>query len=1135
MASGIFNGGRRLSAFLGIGILLLLVSAQAGAKEIVIGLRAHAGAERAMKSWQPTADYLSRRIDGHTFKLAPYESISEMSAAAVRGDFDYVITNPSTYVEMEINSGASRMLTLINKRQGKPFTQFGSVIFTRAERADIESFDDLRGKSLIAVSERGFGGWRVAWGELLKQGIVPAEDLKSVAFAGGQHKVVYAIRDGKADVGVVRTDMLERMAASGLINLADYRNIGQRDSPDFPFLRSSDLYPEWVFAKFPKAPIELSQKVALELLRMSADSPVAKAGKYIGWSVPLNYQPVHNLLKILKVGPYKNFGKVTLKDALLTYRYWIAEIAAVLLVLFATAIFAIIRSRQLAALRSSMLIAKDRELDFQKLALDEHAIVSIADVKGNITYVNDKFCDISGYTREELIGQNHRILKSDKHSPAFYAELWGTIADGETWHGEIKNLKKHGGFYWVQVSIVPFMDEHGKPFQYIAIRTDITERKAAEAALIESREQALAGARAKSDFLANMSHEIRTPMNGVIGMLELLRRTELTDEQIHFADTAIHSADMQISVINDILDFSKIESGKLELEALDIHLSDILEDIAALMGATAQAKGVVLTCYCDPAIPETVKGDPTRLRQVVANLVDNAVKFTGAGEVNIAARFLSQEDGESRVRIEVRDTGIGVDENAQNKLFDPFAQADTSTTRKFGGTGLGLSITNSLIKLMGSKIEVRGEKGIGSTFWFDLSLKTGETTGRRQADELRDLRILAVDDNATNREILESYLSACGMRPTVLDSAGEVLNYLRDAADDVDVMIIDYHMPDMDGLELAQAIFADATIPTPPMIMLSSSQPGDLTAIRQAGIQLRLSKPIGRSRLREGIMSVLGHHRTVIDKADQLETGKLSGKVLLVEDTFINQQVAVGVLAKLGLRPEIANNGREGVEKATERTFDLILMDVQMPEMDGFEATAMLRRREADENLPRTPIIAMTAHALAGDRERCLAAGMDDYISKPVRQQTMEAMLRKWMAGDPNPQKSKPRQEDAAVAEAEISGVLDAEAISILKTALDALPDAYREVLNSFLESVPRLQDDIRAAIEVNDPKAMELAAHSLKSNAATFGAMDLSKLAAEVEGLGRSDEIGNASDLLDKIKLEFARVQPAVARLLSS
>jgi len=1108
------------------------------AENIVIGLRAHTGVESSLKQWRATTDFLTRKISGYTFKLKPYDRLPELLEAAKRGEFDYVITNPSSYIEMELSSGASRILTLINNIQGKPNTRFGGVIFTRSDRTDINSIKDLRGKTLIAVSEQSFGGWRVAWVEMLKQDFNPNDDLKQLLFAdGNQMTVVKAVRDGRVDAGVVRTDILERAATSGVIKITDFSSLSQKNSMDFPYLRSTELYPEWVFAGFPKAPTELSQKIARALLDLTPDHDAATSGKYMGWSVPLNYQPVHDLLKTLKVGAYRDHGKVNLKDTFFTYRYGIIEFLVILLVLISTGIFALKRNRQLAQLRNSMLADRDRELESQKLALDEHAIVSITDVRGNITYVNDKFCDISGFDREKLLGQNHRILKSGDHSPEFYNELWRTIANGKPWHGEIKNRKKGGGYYWVQATIVPFLNEQGKPFQYIAIRTDITDRKMTEAALIATREEALAAAQAKSEFLANMSHEIRTPMNGVIGMLELLQGTPLNDEQSHYVDTATRSADMQISVINDILDFSKIGSGKLELEYVDFNICDVMEDIAALMEASAQAKGVVLTCYCDPALPSAVKGDPTRLRQILANLVGNAVKFTDVGEVNIAALLLSENGGRVNLRLQVHDTGIGVDQDAQETLFNAFTQADTSTTRRFGGSGLGLSISNSLAELMGSMIEVKSEKGVGSTFWVDLTVNIGKSIEKYTADDLEGLNVLVVDDNATNREILEKYLSAWGLSPIVMESSLKVLDYLKDPHNNVDLAILDYHMPSMDGVELAHAIMSDSGVKTPPMIMLSSSQPGDLKAVRDAGIQVRLSKPIGRSKLLEGIMSVLGHELVVKEKPGSNTTGQLVGKVLLVEDTFINQQVAMGLLAKLGLHPDVSNNGREGVERAIKGAYDLILMDVQMPEMDGFEATAVLRHREEKENLPRIPIIAMTAHALEGDRERCLEAGMDDYVAKPVRKEALEAVLRKWMGGDENGLSGDESQgAKEARPEDNIEDILDVDTLKILKSSLEALPDAYRDVLKNFLELIPQLQNDIRSAIKDDDPKLMERSAHNLKSNSAMLGALELSKLAADVEAIGASGKITKlATALLEKMEKEHVRVNPAVRKILDS
>ena len=591
---------------------LLTAPSTASAEEIVIGLRAHVGVKKSLERWQATVDYLTERIDGFTFRLDPYAKLGEMSAAANRGEFDFVITNPSSYVEMEFSSGASRILTLINKRQGKPYTQFGSVIFTRADRADIKIFDDLRGKTLMAVSEPAFGGWQVAWGELLKHDIDPKEDLKALTFSGGlQPVVVNAVRDGLADVGVVRTDMLERMAESGLINLSDFRTIGQRDKKIFPFLRSSDLYPEWALAKFPNSPEGLSRKIARVLLTITPNDRAAIIGKYVGWTVPLSYQPVHDLLRTLKVGPYKDYGKVTLEDTLRAYLFWIVAIAVIVLALFATGLYALTRNRQLAQLRATMLADRDRELEFQRIALDEHSIVSITDVKGIIIHANDKFCDISGYTAEELLGQNHRILNSGEHPAEFFADLWQTISNGKPWHGEIKNLKKNGDPYWVQASIVPFLNEEGKPYRYVAIRTDVTDRKRAmehlktnqRSLMIQAgelkrvmalnereRERAEGATKAKSEFLANMSHEIRTPMNAITGMSYLALQTDLDDQQRDYIQKLNRSAHSLLGIINDILDFSKVEAGKIDIESTRFSLRDVLDNLANAVGIKAQEK-----------------------------------------------------------------------------------------------------------------------------------------------------------------------------------------------------------------------------------------------------------------------------------------------------------------------------------------------------------------------------------------------------------------------------------------------------------------------------------------------------------------------------------------------------------------
>ena len=638
-----------------------------------------------------------------------------------------------------------------------------------------------------------------------------------------------------------------------------------------------------------------------------------------------------------------------------------------------------------------------RELDFQKSAMDQHAIVTITDANGNITYCNDLFCEISGFSREELMGKNHRYVKSDEHPPELYADLWRTISRGKTWHGVIKNRKKQGGHYWAAVTIVPFLDKTGKPVKYVAIRTDITERKAAETALIASREDALAAVKAKSNFLANMSHEIRTPMNGVIGMLELLKGLDLTSQQSDYVDTALQSADMQISVINDILDFSKIESGHLDLEYTDFNLCGAVEDIAALLSATAQSKGVVLTCFCDPRIPSAVLGDPTRLRQILANLAGNAVKFTNQGEVNISALFVSHEGNKVTIKLQIQDTGIGIDHDQLALLFQAFSQADASTTRKFGGTGLGLAISKTLVELMGSQIQVESEKGEGSTFSFTLVMDVGQSMDVGSVDDLEDMRVLVVDDNATNREILQSYLSSWGMNAIATENAEKALAYLKSTDKTIDLAILDFQMPDMNGLQLAEVISNDTAIKAPPMVMLSSSLPGDQQTLRDAGIMYNLSKPVGRSKLLDMILRATGQTVVKPSPAKSAPRATISGHILLVEDTFINQQVAIGILTKLGLSVDVANNGQECLEKIFDQPYDLVFMDIQMPVMDGLQATAAIRQREEQDDLPHTAIIAMTAHALKEDRQRCIDAGMDDYLAKPVRIDTIEAVLKKWL------------------------------------------------------------------------------------------------------------------------------------------
>ncbi|MFQ5649524.1 MAG: response regulator, partial [bacterium] len=663
-----------------------------------------------------------------------------------------------------------------------------------------------------------------------------------------------------------------------------------------------------------------------------------------------------------------------------------------------------------------------RELESQKYALDQHSIVAITDRDGRITYVNDKFCQVSQYTRDELIGRNHRILNSGYHPRSFFREMWETISQGRVWQAEIKNRKKDGSSYWLDTTIVPFFDETGTLYQYIVLRTDVTERKRAEKELADSNkflEKALRDTRelaavaeaanvAKSEFLANMSHEIRTPMNGVIGMAGLLLETELTEEQRQYAEIVRNSAEALLTVINDILDFSKVEAGKLELESLNFNLHSMLEDVADLIAFKAENNGLTLTCFLPPEIESFVIGDPGRLRQILINLANNAIKFTNEGEVAIRGELQHGTQAEMCVRFTVADTGIGIPETAQRRLFESFSQVDASTTRKFGGTGLGLAISKQLVELMGGEIGVESQPGKGSTFWFTVKLQKQplETRSRSQPDiDLSGKRMLVVDDNTTNRDILRRQLQARNCLVKEANSGPAALQLMRQHAENhqpFEIAIIDMQMPGMDGEHLGKAIKDEPMLKETILIMLTSlGQRGDAKRLLEIGFQAYLTKPVKQSDLYRCLNTVLGRHGDsqargqLVTRHSMAENRVQTSKVLVAEDNIVNQKIALKMLKNMGCRVDCVANGKEAVEAVATIPYDIVFMDCQMPEMDGFEATLAIRAQEKADS--HVTIVAMTANAMKGDRERCLQAGMDDYISKPVDKEKLQQVIHAWL------------------------------------------------------------------------------------------------------------------------------------------
>ncbi|TDP64072.1 response regulator [Roseateles toxinivorans] len=1029
------------------------------------------------------------------------------------------------------------------------------------------------------------------------------------------------------------------------------------------------------------------------------------------------------------------------------------------------------------------------ELANQKFAMDQHGIVSITDVAGRIAYVNDKFCEISGYSHEELQGADHRLINSGFHPKSFFAHLWETILSGEVWHGEVCNRAKTGRLYWVQATVVPLKDKQGRPIQFIAIRTEITERKLMEAAiqaaearlrditnavpgvlyrcqvnpstgqtrytfvsdrlkeirgldpaqlladgslsaqqivpadrerclqgvlqaaaqrsawrddyritlpngeprwlraeirpeaaladdgstvytgiwqdvtqlkqasarlreitqsipvavfqahlapdgrrtvpfispalerfcgvpaeevmlhasamaarvhpddgarvlasfmasahqltpwsldfrilhrhsgatvwlhgesqpqraedggilwngyladisearqvseeLRRAKEGAEAANRAKSDFLANMSHEIRTPMNGIIGMTELALDGELSDDQREHLGVVKSSSESLLRVINDILDFSKIEAGKLLFEKIPFHLGSTLGETLKAMSVRAGDKGLELVCDVDSEVPMRVLGDPGRLRQILINLIGNAIKFTEHGEIVLRLSLVSTAEGQEQLHFSVSDTGIGIPTDKLQAIFDAFSQEDGSITRRYGGTGLGLTISSRLVEALGGRIWVDSEPGRGSQFHFTLRLDRDPAPPEGEAAPtlLQGLTALVVDDTQVNREVLRRLLKSLDVQVLVADGADGALAELHRAQAEgrpCDLILLDAQMPNQDGFATAERIAAELPwLAEVPRVMLSSAGlKGEAQRSRRSGFAAYLSKPFTRDELVQVLSRVMGSAAParpveLVTRHTAPQAGA-SLKVLLVEDHPVNQKLAVKLLARWGHRVTVAANGQLALDELARDKFDLILMDMMMPVLDGLEAT---RRFRATEQQPRTPIIAMTAKAMQGDKDSCLAAGMDDYISKPIEVAEFQRLVQRYVPGlQPAPGAAvEPAQEPAVATDFDYAQGL---------AAVDQ--DIVAIISDVFFEQWPLDRQTMASALARGDLVTVMHIGHAAKSTMAMFGALPAGELAARIEARAESGHSAELPDLVARLLSEVDVLIEALRR----